>query len=212
VARILVTRPRTRAAALSRRLRKHGHEVVVCPLIETHSLGDDAVDVRGYDWVIVTSVTAARELRRRARGTMPRVAAIGAATARAMGGADLVPLVSTQEGLLAVFPRPAGRVLFAGAEGARRLICDDLAADFVALYTTREIAVGELPECDLVVLASASAARALARVGSPAPVVSIGPETTGAARDGGLVVVAEAATHDLDGLVDAVETAVRGAS
>ena len=212
MARILVTRPRARAGALAQSLRSRGHEVAVCPLIETQPLGDDAVDVAGYDWVIVTSVTAARELRRRARGPMPRVAAIGPTTARAMGGAELVPRVATQEGLLAEFPRPAGRVLFAGAEGARRLIRDELAADFVALYRTREIAVEELPQCDVVVLASASAARALARIGSSAPVVSIGPETTRAAHQGHLVVVAEAETHDLAGLVAAVETAVRGAS
>ena len=47
--------------------------------------------------------------------------------------------VSTQEGLLAEFPRPAGRVLFAGAEGARRLLVNELEADFVALYRTREL-------------------------------------------------------------------------
>jgi uroporphyrinogen-III synthase len=35
-------------------------------------------------------------------------------------------------------------------------------------------------------------------------VVSIGPETTRAARAGGLQVVAEATTHDVDGLVGAV--------
>ena len=69
--------------------------------------------------MIVTSVNGARELRRRMTGTPERVAAIGRATAEAFGGADLVPAVSTQEGLLAELPRPAGRVLFAGAEGAR---------------------------------------------------------------------------------------------
>jgi uroporphyrinogen-III synthase len=34
--------------------------------------------------------------------------------------------------------------------------------------------------------------------------VSIGPETTRAARAAGIDVVAEAETHDLDGLVEAV--------
>ena len=64
---------------------------------------------------IVTSVNGARELRRRMTGTPAHVAAIGRATAEAFGGADLVPAVSTQEGLLAELPRPAGRVLFAGS-------------------------------------------------------------------------------------------------
>jgi Uroporphyrinogen-III synthase HemD. len=51
------------------------------------------------------------------------------------------------------------------------------------------------------VLASGSAARAYAGVGGSAPAVSIGPETTRVARSVGLDVVAEAPTHDLDGLV-----------
>ena len=63
---------------------------------------------------------------------MPRVAAIGPATADVLGGADLVPSVATQEGLLAELPRPAGRVLFAAAEGARTLLPDELGADVVA--------------------------------------------------------------------------------
>ena len=212
MARILVTRPRDRAGELTRRLRQLGHDVLVQPLIATSALSNDPIDIGGYDWVIVTSARGARELRRRARGAMPRVAAIGRATATAMGGADLVPQVATQEGLLAEFPRPAGRVLFAAAAGARRLISDTLGADFVALYRTRELSVDALPECDLIVLASASSARALARIGTQARVVSIGPETTRVAIQRGLVVAAEAETHDLDGLVAAVETATRDGS
>ena len=161
----------------------------------------------GYDWVVVTSVNGARELRRRLRGTLGRVAAVGRATATAFGGADLVPAVSTQEGLLAELPRPAGRVLFAGAEGARRLLIDELDADFVPLYRTRELAPAEPPAGDLVVLGSASAARAFARTGAAIPAVSIGPETTSAARAAGVEIVAEAETHDLDGLVAAVARA-----
>ena len=212
MATILVTRSRDRAGELTSRLRQLGHDVLVHPLIATVALGDDPIGVASYDWVIVTSARGARELRRRARGTMPRVAAIGRATATAMGGADLVPRVATQEGLLAEFPKPPGRVLFAAAEGARRLIADTLGADFVALYRTRELTVDAVPECDLIVLASASAARALAHLGVRTPVVSIGPQTTRAAIQHGLVVAAEAETHDLEGLVAAVETATRNAS
>jgi uroporphyrinogen-III synthase len=206
---VLVTRPRAQADALAERLEALGHEVVLCPLVEVEPLGDDPVDVSGYDWVVVTSVNGARELRRRLRGTPRRVAAIGRATAAAFGGADLVPAVSTQEGLLAELPRPAGRVLFAGAEGARRLLADELGADFVPLYRTRELPQPELPAADLVVLASASAARAYGRAAAHAPAVSIGPETTSAARAAGVEVVAEAATYDLEGLVAAVAAAAR---
>ena len=60
------------------------------------------------------------------------------------------------------------------------------------------------PAGDVVVLASGSAARAYAGVGGSAPAVSIGPETSRVAQSVGLEVAAEAATHDLAGLVAAV--------
>jgi uroporphyrinogen-III synthase len=207
--KLVLTRPREQNDELGRRLRRLGHEVVCRPLIAIETLGDDPIDAAGYDWVVVTSVNGARELRRRLRARPKRIAAIGRATAEALGGADLVPGVSTQEGLLAELPRPAGRVLFAGAEGARRLLVRELGADFLALYRTVELTPTPLPDGDLVVLASPSAARALAASGVALPAVSIGPETTRAAREGGVTVVAEARTHDLDGLVAAVESVGR---
>ncbi len=207
--RILLTRPEGRNEELAEALRAAGHEVACEPLIDVEPLGDDPIELEGYDWVLVTSVTGARELRRRARGGAKRVAAIGRATADALGGADLVPRVSTQEGLLAEIPRPAGRVLFAGAEAARRLLVDELHADFVPLYRTRELRPQSLPAADLVVLASPSAARAFASLARDTPAVSIGPETTLAAEMLGINVVREAATHDLDGLVSAVAEASR---
>ena len=191
-----------RADELAARLP--GHEVVHVPLIETEPLDDARVDVAGYDWVVVTSVTGARELRRRMRGRPTSVAAIGSATAEAMGGADLVPTVSTQEGLLAELPRPAGRVLFAGAEDARRLLVDELGADFVALYRTKRLTPSDFPPGDVVVLASASAAEAYGALGLDVPAVSIGPQTSAAARAVGVRIVGEARTHDVDGLVEAL--------
>lgn len=179
-------------------------EVLHVRLIETEPLGDEPVDVDGYDWVVVTSVTGARELRRRMRGRPARVAAIGAATADAIGGADLVPAVSTQEGLLAELPRPAGRVLFAGAEDARRLLVDELEADFVPLYRTKRLAPPDFPSADVVVLASASAAEAYGALALDVPAISIGPQTSAAARAARVRIVAEARTHDVDGLVEAL--------
>jgi uroporphyrinogen-III synthase len=208
VARLIVTRPEGRQEELARRLEELGHEVVHCPLIAVEPSGDEAVDVEGYDWVIVTSVNGARELVRRMRGRPKRLAAIGRATAEALGGADLVPLVSTQEGLLEELPRPAGRVLFAGAEGARSLLADELDAEVVVLYRTHTLTPATRPEGDLALLASASAARAFGALGTGIAAVSIGPETTRAARDAGVDVKAEATTHDLDGLVAAVAAAL----
>jgi uroporphyrinogen-III synthase len=67
-----------------------------------------------------------------------------------------------------------------------------------------------MPQGDLVVLASASAARALGEVQPQASAVSIGPQTTETARHHGIDVIAEAETHDLEGLVAAVVRAAGG--
>ena len=158
--------------------------------------------------MIVTSPNGARELVSRASGDLPQVAAVGPGTAETLRELGVepafVPRVSSQDGLLAEFPRPAGRVLFAAAEGARRRPIEELGADFVALYTTRLVTPTEPPEGDLVVLASGSAARSFAKLGVDIPAVTIGPQTSEAARAEGLRVLAEAETHDLDGLVGAV--------
>jgi uroporphyrinogen-III synthase len=206
---IILTRPRGQNAKLARQLEPLGHKVVCRPLVSIEPLGDEPIDVSGYDWVIVTSVNGARELRRRMRGRPRRIAAIGRATADAFGGADLVPAVSTQEGLLSELPRPAGHVLFAGAEGARRLLIEELNADFVSLYRTHELVPDEPIHGDLVVLASPSAARAFSALKLNIPAVTIGPETTAEAQRGGVRVIREARTHDLDGLVSAVVSASR---
>ncbi len=204
--RAIVTRPRAQARPLVAALEAAGVEVVECPLIEIERTSDEPIDCAGYDWVVVTSANGADELARRARN-LPRVAAVGPGTAEALRAHGIepafVPRVSSQDGLLAEFPRPAGRVLFAAAEGARRRPIEALGADFVPLYRTR-LLQPEPPAGDVVVLASGSAARAYAAVGGDAPAVTIGPETSRAARACALDVVAEAPTHDLDGLVAAV--------
>jgi uroporphyrinogen-III synthase len=121
---------------------------------------------------------------------------------------ELVPTVSTQEGLLAELPRPTGRVLVAAAAGARRILAETLDADFLPLYRTVQLRPSVPPEGDLVVLASSSQAKAFAALGVRLPAVSIGPQTTEAAVQGGLEVVAEAESHDLDGLAAAVARAL----
>jgi uroporphyrinogen-III synthase len=205
--KVVVTRPRAQAGPLVARLEALGHEVVACPLIEIEPL-PGPVEVDGYDWVIVTSPNGARELVARASGPLPKVAAVGPGTAETLRELGVepafVPRVSSQDGLLAEFPRPSGRVLFAAAQGARRRPIEELGADFVALYATRLVRPVTPPKGDAVVLASGSAARSFAELGVDMPAVSIGPQTTKAARAAGLRVVAEAETHDLDGLVGAV--------
>ena len=212
-ARVIVTRARDSAWPLAERLEALGLEVVLCPLIELEPAGPQEIDVTGYDWVVVTSRRGAEEFARRRRGELPKVAAIGPGTAAALRehGIEpaLVPATSTQEGLVAELPQPPGRVLFAGAEDARPYLAEALDADTVVLYRTRALRPERPPEGDLVVLASASAARAFTTLGLEIPAVSIGPETTREAREHGLQVVAEAESHDLDGLVEAVASAAR---
>jgi uroporphyrinogen-III synthase len=203
--RVIVTRPRAQAEPLLAALSARGFEVVACPVIETEAIDDGPIDVGGYEWVIVTSANGAAELAARHRGELPRVAAVGEATAAALAAlgvrVDFVPSLASQEGLLAELPRPVGRALFVGAESARRLLVDVLPADFRPAYRTVELSPSP-PDGDLVLLASPSAAHAWAKLGSAVPAVTIGPQTTAAALDAGLTVVGEAATQDVAGLVD----------
>lgn len=205
--KVIVTRPRDQAGPLVARLEELGHEVVECPLIEIEPF-EDAVDVDGYEWVIVTSPNGARELARRARGSLPKVAAVGPGTAETLRELGIepafVPRVSSQAGLLDEFPQPEGRILFAAAEGARRHAIDALQADFVPLYRTRLVRPERPPAGDVVVLASGSAARSFAVLGGDVPAVTIGPQTTKVAEEVGLRVAAEAETHDMEGLIGAV--------
>jgi uroporphyrinogen III methyltransferase/synthase len=203
-------------ARLAERLRREGFEVEECPLVRIDPLGGTSLSAEGYDWLILTSRHGVEQFFARAEGAMPRIAAIGPGTAEALSerGVEpaLVARVSTQEGLAAELPKPPGRVLFAGAEGARDVLVRELDADFVPLYRTVQLRPEGFPDGDLVVLASASAARAFAALGASVPCVSIGPVTSEEARRRGLDVVGEASTHDLEGLVQAVKLAASRAA
>jgi uroporphyrinogen-III synthase len=196
---------------LAERLAVEGFDVVERPLIRVEPLPGPPVRTDGYDWLVLTSRHGVEEFFARAEGPLPRVAVIGPGTGEAVRehGCEpaLVARVSTQEGLAAELPKPPGRVLFAGAEGARDVLVRELGADFVPLYRTVELRPEEFPAGDLAVLASASAARALAALGASVSCVSIGPATSAEARRHGLDVVAEAPSHDLEGLVQAVKLA-----
>ena len=202
-----MTRPDDQADPLVARLEALGHEVVRCPLIRIEPLDDEPIDPSPYDWIVVTSRNGARELARRLAGRPQRIAAIGPGTAEALQehglDADLVPAIHTQEGLLAELP--PGRVLLAAAEGARRLLVDERGADFLPLYRTVELQP-PAPTGDVALLASASAARALAETGARLPVIAIGPQTAAEARTRGLDVVAVAEIHDVEGLLDVVSS------
>lgn len=198
-------------ARLGERLRAEGFEVVECPLIRIEPLDGPPVRAGDYDWLVLTSRHGVEYLLRRLEGPLPRVAVVGPGTAEALRAhgvdADLVARRSTQEGLVEELPRPTGRVLFAGAEDARPLLIQELDAEFVPLYRTVGLSPDAVPDGDLVVIASASAAKALAETDARIPCVSIGPVTSAEAELQGLEIVGEAETHDLEGLVRAVKLA-----
>jgi uroporphyrinogen-III synthase len=205
--RVIVTRPREQAEPLVAALRARGFEPLLFPVIKTEAVEDGPIDFTGYDWVIVTSANGAKQLATRRRGRLPHVAAIGESTAAVLVRhgivVDFVPSTASQEALLAEFPRPVGRALFLGAADARTLLVEKLPADFRPVYRTLELSPRQPPpHGDLVLLASPSAARAWAQCGGRLPAVTIGPETTAAARRAGIDVVAEAQTQDVSGLVD----------
>lgn len=201
---------------LADRVRAAGFDVVECPLIRIELIEGPPVDSDEYDWILVTSGNAVEPLLSRLVGGVPRVAAIGPGTAEALRARGIEPSLvaerSTQEGLVAELPEPKGRVLHAAAEDARNVLVRELDADFLPLYRTVAVDLEEFPDADLVAIASASAARALGVLRGDLPCVSIGPVTSGEARAAGLEVVAEARTHDLDGLVAAVKLAASHAS
>jgi uroporphyrinogen III methyltransferase / synthase len=196
---------------LAERLRAAGFGVVECPLIRIEPLDGPPVRVGDYDWLVLTSRHGVEQLLRRLEGPLPRVAVVGPGTAEALRAhgvePDLVARRSTQEGLVEALPHPTGRVLFAGAKDARDLLVRELDADFVPLYRTVGLNPDAFPAGDLVVIASASAAKALAETGARIPCVSIGPVTSAEAEQLGLEIAGQAETHDLEGLVRAVKLA-----
>jgi len=201
---------------LAERLRSAGFAVVEAPLIRIEELDGPPIDGDRYDWILVTSRNAVGPLLRRLSGEPGGIAAIGPGTAeelRAHGiDPDFVAERSTQEGLAEELPAPHGRVLHAAAEDARDVLVRELGGESVPLYRTAAVGLRSFPDADLATIASASAARVLGGLRSDIPCVSIGPVTSAEARDAGLEVVAEAESHDLDGLVAAVKLAASHAS
>jgi uroporphyrinogen III methyltransferase/synthase len=162
-----------------------------------------------------------------------RVAAIGPGTARALAElgirADIVPERAVAEGLVEALTKltsPVRSALIARASEGRAVLPDALRergveVDVLALYET----VAEIPPApvleealaaDYVTFTSASSVRFFAQaidgttaLSPNARVVSIGPITSRALREHGLEPHVEAASHDIDGLVQALLADVR---
>jgi uroporphyrinogen III methyltransferase/synthase len=201
----------TRAGLLADLLRAELFEVLHRPLVRIEPFEGPPIRVADYDWLVLTSRNAVECLFRRLDGPLPRLAVIGPGTAEALRARGVEPTLvarrSTQEGLVEELPRPAGRVLFAGAEGARDVLVRELGADFLPLYRTVELRPDAFPDVDVVVLASPSAARALAVIRRDLPCVAVGPVTAEEVRRLGLLLAAEADSPDPDGVAQAVKLA-----
>ena len=201
----------TRAEPLADLLRAELFEVLHRPLVRIEPFEGQPIRVADYDWLVLTSRNAVECLFRRLDGPLPRLAVIGPGTAQALRARGVEPTLvarrSTQEGLVEELPRPAGRVLFAGAEGARDVLVRELGADFLPLYRTVELRPDAFPDVDVVVLASPSAARALRVIRRDLPCVAVGPVTAAEVRRLGLLLAAEADSPDSDGVAQAVKLA-----
>jgi uroporphyrinogen III methyltransferase / synthase len=237
--RIVVTRAREQASELRARLESLGAEVIELPSIALAPIEFQLPDPRDYAWVVFTSANGvdaffdrgltARGLDARALGTA-RVAAIGPGTARALERhgirPDVVPDRFVAEALLNAVPAGTGRVLIARAEAARDLLPEGLTEkgyDVEVLPVYRAVPVTPDPEdvarvragdIDALTFTSSSTVTnfcdAVEALPDPQPlVVSIGPVTSATAIERGLRVDVEADPHTIDGLVEALLSALR---
>ncbi|MGO9012908.1 MAG: uroporphyrinogen-III C-methyltransferase [Bryobacteraceae bacterium] len=159
--RIVVTRAREQADALTARLEALGAQAIELPTIEIRPAADPApldraiADLAAYDWLIFTSATGVRCFVERLDGSAfdlrslrARICAIGPATRAAVEALHLkVDLVGSEyvaEGLLAAFAGydlTGKRILLPRAAVARDLIPVELAkrgaqVDVVEAYRT----------------------------------------------------------------------------
>jgi len=164
------------------------------------------------------------------------LAAIGPSTARALAdrglNADHLPERFVSEGMLKALekvPMEGRSVLMARALEGRELLPETLrarGAEVVVAPVYRTVperpaddSLARASEADFITFTSASSVHNLLRTGAVDPgrfaprVVTIGPVTSEAAREAGFEVAAEAARHDLDGLVETLrEQAGAGSS
>jgi uroporphyrinogen III methyltransferase/synthase len=222
-----------------RRLGAETVEVPVIEIAEPAdggaALAAAATRVGDHDWVAFTSVNAVDRFFAHLRDARDlggvRVAAIGPGTAAALRShgvvADLTPATSVAESLVdALRPlRGQGRahILLPQAADARPVLADGLrqagwTVSAVEAYRTTPATppperLEAAAKADAIAFTSSSTVdNYLAAAGPsavPPAVVCIGPITAATARSRGLTVTAEAAEHNLDGLVAAVVGSLR---
>lgn len=235
---IVVTRARTQASTLVRRLAALGADTIEIPMIEIVDPPDDGAALRRavaeidrYEWVALTSTNAAERFLDTMAATPPplRIAAIGPATAAVIEQrglrVDLIPERAVGEALVEVFPAPTvdgAAVLFPAAETVRPTVVDGLMAkgwivDHVVAYRTVDATITDdqrrrAADAEIITFTASSTVERFCRLvgidALPPIVACIGPITAGAAREHGLVVDIEATDHSIAGLVAALSEAI----
>ena len=236
---VLLTRARGQNRELGRLLEAIGARVLEIPTIEIREPADwQPVDraiglLAEYDWVVFSSANAVDAfLGRVGRAPLPRVAVVGAQTARRAEARGvpvaLVPGDYRSDGLLAAFPADLGGVRLllprgdiAGDELTEGLRARGARVDTVTVYRTTLPAAGgaELrrylrsAEIDCVTFTSGSTLRnlvSLLDVPDPPACLSgiaiavIGPVTRMAAEDLGLRVAVEPREATVRSLAEAI--------
>lgn len=212
--------------ALADGLRATGAEVFCQPVQEAVDL-PLVEPLPAADWVAVTSANTVRSLARRG-ARLPegaRVAAVGAATAKALEAAgyvvDLVPEgESSGRALAEAFPDGPGRVVIPGSQLSSPTLADGLRAKgwevtSVPIYTMqpldsvpdKAIRAWESGQFDLVVVTSGSVGQAFGELfgwRDNVRVVAFGEPSRRWLEDAEIPVAATAATQDVAGLVAAI--------
>jgi uroporphyrinogen III methyltransferase/synthase len=219
--RIVVTRTRKQAGALSSRLRELGADVFEIPTIRIEppedklAMAEMVRDAHGYDWLVFTSPN----------GVDAFFEAFYKIYKDARDIVDLQPQEFVAEAVVKEFQKEGSvenlRILIARAQEARDVLPEQLTklgaiVDVVAVYQTvpetedRSGAVARFREegADMVTFTSSSTAENFMALKLPLPpglkTASIGPITSATMRGLGLSVDVEAARYDIPGLVEAI--------
>jgi uroporphyrinogen III methyltransferase/synthase len=240
--RVLVTRPRAQASDLVQALETWGARPVLFPTVEIRPPVDSApieravLHLRDYDWLVLTSANAVEAVFDRLgpplAGDLPRIAAVGPATAaeirRRGARVDFVPSAYLGAQLGRELPDVSGRTVLlpqgdqAGPELLETLTGRGARVDVVEAYRTapperpdpRELADLAMG-VDAAVFTSGSAVRHLfGLLGDDATrmalrgatIACIGPVTAGVARALGLEVHIEPSEHTIPAVVGALRT------
>jgi uroporphyrinogen III methyltransferase/synthase len=239
--RILLTRPAGQADELSAAVATLGGEAVHLPVVRIAPPGDwaaldDAIgEAATFDWIVFASVNGVRSFAARLRAAgrdarllgTARLAAIGAATAAALGEAglacDLVPATASSEGMVAALlpTLRAGRVLLIRADRGRDVMRRELEQAGhevveVAAYATRPVATLDGDDearldaapIDWVTITSGAIAEGAVRLFGERMrgwrIASLSPVTSGVLTALGFPPDCEALASSAAGLVEAI--------